>query len=375
MAFDGALPGPDTDAHVQETLSIAREQLDMDLAWLAEIDVENKTLRSLVGNADEWGLKVGDEFICSRTYCHRVVTGELLGAINDTLEHPLTRDIPITRELGIRSYIGVPVVLADGSFYGAICCISRRPHHELDECDVRFMKLLSRLVARDIDFRRVAEAERLAATQGAAAQALIVALEGRDHYTAEHSREVVTLSKQTAERLGLDPVLIEQVAMVALLHDVGKVRVPDSILNKPGPLDEAEWEAIRRHPVDGERIVRSIGAISNLAPAVRADHERWDGNGYPDGLSGEDIPIASRITLACDAFHAMISDRPYRRAMPKQAAIGELRRNAGTQFDPSVVEAVLDSLDISKTIEMTNDAAQLTRRERFAPPGVVPKNG
>lgn len=100
-----------------------------------------------------------------------------------------------------------------------------------------------------------------------------------------------------------------------------------------------------RHPVDGERIVRSVDSIARLAPAVRADHERWDGNGYPDGLFGEDIPIASRITLACDAFHAMISDRPYRRAIPRQAAIEELRRNAGTQFDPSVVEAVLRSLD------------------------------
>ncbi|MDP9377017.1 MAG: HD domain-containing protein [Actinomycetota bacterium] len=341
----GVLPSSDTDAHVQQTLAVAREQLDMDLAWLAEIDPENHTLRTLVARGDEWGLKVGDQVLCSRTYCHRVLTGEFLAAINDTLEHPVTREMPMTRELGVRSYIGVPVVLADGTFYGTICCLSRTPNHDLDERDVRFMKVLGRLVARDIDSRKVVEGERAAAIRAAAVEALVVALEGRDNYTAEHSREVVGLAQETAERLGLDAEQIEEVAMVALLHDVGKVRVPDRVLNKPGPLDEAEWEAIRRHPVDGERIVRSVDSIARLAPAVRADHERWDGNGYPDGLFGEDIPIASRITLACDAFHAMISDRPYRRAIPRQAAIEELRRNAGTQFDPSVVEAVLRSLD------------------------------
>ncbi len=175
--------------------------------------------------------------------------------------------------------------------------------------------------------------------------ALVAALEARDHYTAEHSRRVVDLAVAVARRLRLDETKVQEVEQVAVLHDIGKVAVPDTVLQKPGPLTDSEWELMRQHPGVGERIVASLQTLSHLAAPIRAEHERYDGGGYPDGLAGDRIPIASRITLACDAFHAMTSTRPYREAMSEGEARAELRANAGTQFDPDVVDALLEELD------------------------------
>jgi diguanylate cyclase (GGDEF)-like protein len=175
--------------------------------------------------------------------------------------------------------------------------------------------------------------------------ALVAALEARDHYTAEHSRRVVQLATAVARRLGLSESEVEQVEQVAVLHDIGKVAVPDSVLQKNGPLTPSEWELMRQHPGVGERIVASLQTLAHLAPPIRAEHERYDGGGYPDGLTGDRIPIESRITLACDAFHAMTSDRPYRARMSEEEARRELRENAGSQFDPDVIEALLAELD------------------------------
>ena len=145
-----------------------------------------------------------------------------------------------------------------------------------------------------------------------------------------------------ARRMGLPEEEAAEAARVALLRDVGKtVIVDDGILGKPGPLDDAEWELVRKGPVVGERIVASAEGLAHLAPAVRAAYERWDGRGYPDGLSGEEIPIASRIALVCGAFEAMTSGRPYREALGADAALRELERNAGSQFCPRAVEALL----------------------------------
>jgi HD-GYP domain-containing protein (c-di-GMP phosphodiesterase class II) len=144
-----------------------------------------------------------------------------------------------------------------------------------------------------------------------------------------------------ARRMGLSEEEAAEVARVALLRDVGKIGVDDGILDKPGPLEDAEWELVRRSPVVGERIVASARGLAHLAPAVRAAYERWDGGGYPDGLSGEDIPLASRIALVCGAFEAMTSDRPYREALDADAALRELERNAGSQFCPRAVGALL----------------------------------
>ena len=174
--------------------------------------------------------------------------------------------------------------------------------------------------------------------------ALAQALEERDSYTGEHSESVVELTARVAEALALDADEVKQIRSAALLHDIGKVGIPDGILHKPGPLDDREWEIMRQHPAIGERILRAIPGMGSVARVVRHEHERWDGGGYPDGLAGEAIPIGARIILACDAYHAMTSDRPYRKAMSHHEAMSELTTNAGSQFDPQVVEALVGYL-------------------------------
>ena len=152
---------------------------------------------------------------------------------------------------------------------------------------------------------------------------------------------VVALALAVANRLGLSEEEVLEVEQVAILHDIGKVGIPDALLQKRGPLTDEEWLLMRQHPAVGERIVASTESLSHLARAVRAEHEHYDGMGYPDGLRGRDIPIASRVCLACDAYHAMTSDRPYRTGISAQEARAQLSANAGTQFDPLVVDALL----------------------------------
>lgn len=170
-------------------------------------------------------------------------------------------------------------------------------------------------------------------------------VEADDEYTGSHSREVVELVLAVADRLGLDPVERREAEFAALLHDVGKIRVPAAIVNKPGPLDPAEWAIMKRHTIEGEAMLQKVGGLlGDVGAIVRSCHERWDGKGYPDGLLADETPLTARIVACCDAYNAMTTDRPYRAALPEGAAVAELRANAGTQFDPVVVKALLDVL-------------------------------
>jgi diguanylate cyclase (GGDEF)-like protein len=178
----------------------------------------------------------------------------------------------------------------------------------------------------------------------ASLRALLAAVNARDSYTAMHSREVVMLARGVARRLGLGETLTSEVEHIALLHDLGKIAVPDAILRKAGPLTSSEQTLMRQHPVVGAEILASMPELAHLAAGVRAEHERWDGGGYPDGLAGQEIPIASRIALVCDAYHAMTSHRPYRRAMSAAAARDEISREAGAQFCPHAAAALLEVL-------------------------------
>ena len=199
------------------------------------------------------------------------------------------------------------------------------------------------LIAALEDFQL--ENERVAEAYHSMVRSLALALEARDGYTGEHSDAVEQLAIAVAGRLGLERAEIADVRSAALLHDIGKIGVPDRVLHKPDRLDGDEWALLHEHPAIGERILRPLPGFDSVATAVRHAHESWDGRGYPDGLAGEDIPLASRIVLACEAWHALVSDRPYRSALPDAAAREELERGAGSQFDPRVVAALLDCLD------------------------------
>ncbi len=171
-------------------------------------------------------------------------------------------------------------------------------------------------------------------------RALLRAVETHDRRTARHSYGVLGVARRVARALGLPAAKVAEVEQVALLHDVGKLAIPHAILSKAGPLGEDEWEIMRGHSAAGADAVAQVSELAHLAPAVRASHERWDGTGYPDGLTAEEIPIASRITFVCDAYDAMTSDRPYRQALSTEEAVAELRAGSGTQFCPRAVAAL-----------------------------------
>jgi putative nucleotidyltransferase with HDIG domain len=167
-------------------------------------------------------------------------------------------------------------------------------------------------------------------------------IEADDEYTGQHTQDVVELTVAVADKLGVDDETRRAAEFGALLHDVGKVAIPNEIINKPGPLDDEEWAIMKTHTVEGQRMLERVGGLlARVGVVVRASHERYDGGGYPDGLAGEEIPLAARIVSACDAFNAMTTDRSYRKALSLEVAIAELRNNAGTQFDPDVVEALV----------------------------------
>ncbi len=201
--------------------------------------------------------------------------------------------------------------------------------------------LLLRLFSKERGERLEQLAELNDAYQGTALL-LGDVVEADDSYTGEHSKSVVRLALDVAEAMGLDDDRKRNVEFGALLHDVGKIAVPKEIINKPGKLDEREWEIIKTHTIEGQRMLETVGGfMCEIGQIVRASHERWDGSGYPDGLAGEDIPLEARIVSACDAFNAMTTTRSYRSAMPLLAAVTEMRKCAGSHFDPAVVVALL----------------------------------
>jgi HD-GYP domain-containing protein (c-di-GMP phosphodiesterase class II) len=173
---------------------------------------------------------------------------------------------------------------------------------------------------------------------------LIETIDAHDGYTAGHSEEVVEWSCAVGERLRLSLPDLLELELGALLHDVGKVRLPGAILRKPGPLTRDERVLVNRHPVWGSDLLSSVPGLEPVATVVRFHHERWDGEGYPDGLYRDRIPVASRIIAVCDAYQAMTSNRSYRSALPPAAAASELCAGAGTQFDPAVVRCFIEIL-------------------------------
>jgi putative nucleotidyltransferase with HDIG domain len=174
-------------------------------------------------------------------------------------------------------------------------------------------------------------------------------VEAEDNYTASHCRSVVELAAAVADELGLSYERRQELEIAALLHDVGKIAIPNEILNKPAKLTDEEFALMKTHTIEGQALLDRVGGrLAKVGAIVRSCHERWDGRGYPDGLAGEQIPVAARIVFCCDAYSAMTTDRPYRKAMPQDEAIAELRGNSGTQFEPRVVEALIAVIEAER---------------------------
>jgi putative nucleotidyltransferase with HDIG domain len=329
---------------VDRVLDAAREMLGMDVAFVAEFADERLVFRAVGGDAESFGWSEGASVPLEGTYWKGLAEGRLPGLVPDARSDERVRDLGITREAGIGACVGVPLRFSDGRLFGALCAVGHSPVPTLEERDGRFMWALGRLVAKQLEREESGAQDERLAIEATGLQALLSAIEARDSYMGDHSRSVAGLATQVARRMGLAEEEVAVVQQAAFLHDVGKVAIPDSILKKRGPLDDAELETMREHAALGARMVASIPGLAHLAPIIRATHERWNGEGYPGELSGEEIPLASRIIHACDAWHAMTSDRPYRKALGR-AAIDQLRENMGEQFDPRVALALVDVVE------------------------------
>ena len=261
--------------------------------------------------------------------------------VDDVTAEPFYQPTPETAD--VRSELVVPV-WAGEELWGVINLEELAPG-AFGEDDVRLVETVADQVGAAL--RSASLYEQLERAYLGTAQALVAALEAKDAYTAEHARSIVEQAEQVGRRLGLDDAALRDLRFAAVFHDIGKIAVPEAILSKPGPLTPEEREIMERHTIVGEQILAPVEFLAGVRALVRHEHERWDGAGYPDRLAGEAIPIGSRIILACDALHAMTSDRPYRAALSLEEAVAELRRHAGTQFDPRVIEALLAVLDES----------------------------
>ena len=224
-----------------------------------------------------------------------------------------------------------------------LCCIVAaippNAPHELDEDHVGLLAGLAhqaKLAITNAD-----TFENLEATFVSTVAALANALEANDEYTSSHTRWITDTALKVGATLGFDSKSLKQLELGALFHDIGKIGIPTSILLKPGPLTPEERRIMQQHPELGEKILAPIDRLAEVRSIVRSCHEHYDGEGYPDGISGDEIPLEARIILVCDAFHAMTTDRPYRKRLSVEEACRRLREAVGTQFDPTVVEVFL----------------------------------
>jgi diguanylate cyclase (GGDEF)-like protein len=255
----------------------------------------------------------------------------------------LDRDFIESEEVDPRplSELCAPVWVGD-ELWGAIN-VEELEVDAFDEDDARLLQTVSDQLGSAL--RSALLYEQLDRAYLGTAEALATALEAKDSYTAHHAHSIVQWAEAVGQRLGMDEAQLRDLRYGAVFHDIGKIAIPEAILNKQGPLDDAEREVMERHTIVGEQILAPVEFLAGVRPIVRHEHERWDGGGYPDGLRGEQIPLGARIVLVCDAYHAMTSDRPYRIAMSDEDARAELRAGAGTQFDPRAVDAFVAVLN------------------------------
>ena len=240
----------------------------------------------------------------------------------------------IKKTTGLHAAICV-VVAFGGNPYGTICTGYKDKRKEFIEEDLRFLKLVAHKIATNIYY---------SAVSNETIETLVNSIEARDKYTRGHSRRVAEYARYIARVVGFDSDFQRNIFTAGLFHDVGKIGIPDIVLLKPGKLSPNEYKIMKLHSVFSYEILKDMDTLKPVLGGIRAHHERWDGTGYPDGLKGEEIPISGRILAIADAFDAITTDRPYRKAMTLSEAEKELLRNSGIQFDPEIIKKILPNL-------------------------------
>lgn len=300
------------------------------------------------------GCGVSWDFVGSRLAADEGFVGEVL-AYGDAVATEDPDEIAPTMggEGRFVAAAGAPI-RSGGIVIGAVCVVTEADDRVFDDADLDLLEELGHVAAAAIE--REERRDHFDPTVKAHVDALAAAMNMRDGRTAQHSEDVVRLAREVGELMELEPPALLELEFAARLHDVGKIRVPDAVLNKPGPLDAEEYSVIRNHSEWGAETLEQIPGLEVVSTLVRFHHERWDGRGYPDGLEGERIPLASRIIAVCDSYGAMTVDRPYREALTPSEALSELRRGSARQFDPDVVDALVEVIE--------RDAEELEAPER-----------
>jgi HD-GYP domain-containing protein (c-di-GMP phosphodiesterase class II) len=254
-----------------------------------------------------------------------------IGDDGDPAEHALLE------EMGFTALMMTPLVMGNQAV--GLVELYDLTERVFTSDDQRFCRLLCDQAG--IVLGTASLAERLEEQHLATVGALAAALEAKDAYTGNHAQTIAEFSVAVGEELGLTGRELRATRMGALLHDVGKIGIPESILNKPGPLTDDEFCVMKRHTLIGADIISGIPGMEEVVALVRSSHERWDGRGYPDGLQGTEVPRGAYVIAVCDAYHAMVEDRVYRKAMSQEGAFAELQRCSGSQFMPAAVDALV----------------------------------
>jgi len=333
-----------TFRHVVET---AAAQTGADVVSLMMLDEATRTLSIEAAIGLPPGIIHGARIPLGQGIAGRVAAMKeplvIIPGIPGASDHEAVRALLFRRELS--AALCVPLLRKE-RVVGVLNVGKHRPGASFTQGDIEMVSVLCRQAAVLIDnvrlFNEVSvKIGELETAHFDTIKALAGALESKDFYTRHHSDRTVVHAELTGRQLGLSPQERLHVRYAAILHDIGKIGIPEVILNKPARLTEEEYELMKRHPIIGAAIVEHVAFLRPVIPLIRHDHERWDGCGYPDGLSGEAIPLGARIIAVVDAYDAMAIDRIYRKAPGHEFALRELRRCAGTQFDPAVVEAFI----------------------------------